>query len=156
MVKKLAAVGLLAALAMVPAVPAAGAAPVAHGPVTLEILMHYEYPGHGPFTADGVVCGSGYAQDAGLDVPVRGAQPPGSHTSVLLKEQKVFTCDDSADTFTLEFVTVLKWDRGGTLGEWKVVDGTGAYTDLRGNGTFKVQWLGDPNLEVWVGHMMLP
>jgi hypothetical protein len=152
--KMLLVVALLAVLLAVLSTPAGAGAPT-QGRVTLEILMDYEFPGGGPFTADAIVYPSGYAQDRALDVPLVG-NPPGSGTSVLLKEQKAFTCDNGEGSFTLEFITVLKWDKRGTQGEWRVVEGTGAYEDLKGNGTFKVQWLADPNLEVWEGHMVLP
>jgi hypothetical protein len=159
MKRLVAIVALTAALALVTA-PMAGAGAPDQGSVTLDIWMYYD-TGTGPFTASGgIVCGSGDTQDEWIG-SWRGVPPQftGDYyhgASVLMKERKVFTCGDGTGTFTLEFIAPMHWDQGYNHGEWKVVAGTGDYTDLRGHGTFRVEWGPDvPNHEVWEGHLLL-
>ena len=154
-------VAALVALLMLSATPVAFARPAANGPVTLSILVTYtEMGSHGPFTADAVVCSYGDTVDLETEV-ILGVDPPFMnpdyrHGATVLRVQKQFTCADNTGTFTLDFIGTYHWDQARNHGEWKVVQGTGDYENLKGHGTFAVRMGENPTLEIWQGHMQLP
>jgi hypothetical protein len=84
----------------------------------------------GPFTTDYAACPSGFGQNtAETDQGVA---------------TRLFTCDGSGATFTALVWPQLAEHGGG--GSWRIISGTGALTDLRGEGTFSsVLTSGDPN-----------
>ena len=58
---------------------------------------------------------------------------------------RVHTCDDGSGSFTA-FMPFARAEHGGN-GSWKIVEGTGRYAQLRGQGTYVGTLLsGDPNV----------
>lgn len=114
-------------------------------PLGVEIEVTTTIPGGGPFIATGpavdagVICGSG---DVITRFGALRSPPPPLRTLSILNE---FACDDGSGSF---FIKVeVKFTDDGTTGNWVVLDGTsahgeiegdmdgtGAYTELRGRG----------------------
>jgi hypothetical protein len=87
----------------------------------------------GRFTASAPFCSSGRAYDT------RQVDDGGSLTA-----WRVHECDDGSGSFTA-FLPIVRNEHAGS-GSWKVVEGTGRYAQLRGQGTYIGTHLsGDPN-----------
>jgi hypothetical protein len=87
----------------------------------------------GRFTASAPFCSSGRAYDARHDVSVE-----------LLTVFRMHTCDDGSGSFTA-FMPAVRGEHGGS-GAWRIVEGTGRYATLRGQGTYTgTLTSGDPN-----------
>jgi hypothetical protein len=88
-----------------------------------------------PFTAtgaavdDGLICAVGTVDDISIEV----TGPPSGDFRIL-KVLKRFYCDDSSGTFDVKMTVHLDLTTNATTANWKIVDGTGAYTALKGNG----------------------
>jgi hypothetical protein len=88
----------------------------------------------GRFTASSPFCSSGRAYDTRQI-------NDGSSVTVW----RVHTCDDGSGSFTA-FMPFARAEHGGN-GSWKIVEGTGRYAQLRGQGTYMGTLLsGDPNV----------
>ena len=89
-----------------------------------------------PFTATGAavdagaVCPSGTVDDLST---VTSGPPSGPYT--ILQVLKRFNCDDLSGTFDVRLVVRLDNSNHQTTASWRIVDGTGDYADLKGNGT---------------------
>lgn len=89
-----------------------------------------------PFTASGsavddnVVCATGTIDD--LEITTSGS---GSGSYRILHVLKRFYCDDLSGTFDVRMVVRLDLTTLETTARWRIVDGTGAYTGLRGHGS---------------------
>jgi hypothetical protein len=87
----------------------------------------------GRFTASAPFCSSGRAYDT------RQIDDSGSLTA-----WRIYECDDGSGSFTA-FLPIVRSEHAGS-GSWKVVEGTGRYAQLRGQGTYIGTHLsGDPD-----------
>jgi hypothetical protein len=95
--------------------------------------MTYGLRHEGRFTASAPFCSSGRAYDT------RQIDDGGSLTA-----WRVHECDDGTGSFTA-FLPIVRSEHEGS-GSWKVVEGTGRYAQLRGQGTYiGTLRSGDPN-----------
>ena len=78
----------------------------------------------------GLVCASGTVDD--LDVSVAS---PDSFPIRVLHVLKGFNCNDFSGTFYVQMVVRLDLLTNQTTANWKIVGGTGSYTDLNGHGS---------------------
>jgi hypothetical protein len=86
----------------------------------------------GPFTASKPFCASGYAKDF-------------QHQLRPLSAFRRYTCDDGSGTVTAHIDLFPDEHAVGLSDTWKIVEGTGDYAKLRGQGTWKsVSVGGDP------------
>lgn len=83
----------------------------------------------GPAVVIGIVCPSGDVED--LSVIVSG--PPGG-TFRILRIVKRLVCDDGSGTFDVKLVARLDLTTNETTANWKIIEGTGDYLGLHGNG----------------------
>lgn len=112
-------VGIVAALAVV-------ASPVAAGGRT-EITLDVNFgTGVETFTAEGAFCPSGSAETLGSWATGNGA--------VVFHVAKRFACDDGSGTLTIRLDAPFIGVRGGTIGGWRVIGGSGDYAGLAGGG----------------------
>lgn len=125
----------LAFLAMAGALLVALTGAPAHASPPQDVLIEVdttlppEGPSFGPFTATGPICPSGDSIDAfSLFV---GAQS-GKRAQILVGKE--FTCDDGSGTFLLLLQVRLQFQPFSDVFTWTVLDGTGAYENLRGSG----------------------
>ncbi|MDH3753462.1 MAG: hypothetical protein OEU32_06270 [Acidimicrobiia bacterium] len=81
----------------------------------------------GPAVTAGLLCGTGVTTN--VVGPAHGA------ATLIFKVDKTFVCDDATGTFTLRLNVRLDTTTSFTTANWRVVAGTGDYTDLRGNGS---------------------
>jgi len=128
---------LVAALALfLVALPIASAGATPPEQVTFEGEAFFAGPdaGTGFFTAAGPAVDSGAMCQGGtvMDVYTKAAPKMGqSPNGVNLQIVKEFTCDDDTGTFMIKLqVRITNYPTF----NWVVVDGTGAYEDLKGNG----------------------
>ena len=112
--------GAIAAAALVAAPVAAGAA----RPVTISLSVDFG-TGAEDFTATGAFCPAGSA--------VSDAYRTGGPTGVFHVD-KTFTCDDGTGTLSISLDAVFQNNRGGTIGGWRIVGGTGDYAGALGGG----------------------
>jgi hypothetical protein len=118
------AVGAIAALAVI-AAPASAAG----GAVRITLDVNFE-TGVEAFTADGAFCATGTAETT--DNWSTGFGRAGR--AGVFHVTKVFTCENGADSITVDLDAALIGFKGGTIGGWRVVDGTGAYAGASGGG----------------------
>lgn len=136
--RRLILVAAVAALFLV-VLPVAAAVAAPPEDVTFEGPAFFDGPdaGTGEFTASGPAVDSGMMCPSGalVDVYVKAAPMIGqSPRGVNLQIVKEFTCDDGSGTFLVKLqvrIDYLKWPTF----NWVVMDGTGAYEDLKGNGS---------------------
>ena len=87
-----------------------------------------------PFTASGsavdagLICATGMVQDVSVSTSGGTAAP-----YRIIQVLKHFTCDDG--TFDVSMLVRLDLETHYTTASWRVVSGTGAYTDLQGSGS---------------------
>jgi hypothetical protein len=117
-------VGLLVVMGLANATTVGAAGP---GPVTINVHGLFAVPG-GTFTAEGPICGSGTTSDA-TRIVERG------HDVFLILNRKTFVCDDGSGTFTLRIDAVFRACDQTDTSSWSVIDGTGRYDHLTGQGT---------------------
>lgn len=118
------AVGALAALAVV-AAPASAAG----GAVRITLDVNF-VTGIESFTADGAFCDSGTAETT--DNWATGFGRAGR--AGVFHVTKVFTCANGTDGITVDLDAAFIGFKEGTIGGWRVTDGTGAYAGARGGG----------------------
>ena len=118
------AVGVIAALALV-AAPASAAG----GAVRITLDVNFD-TGVEAFTATGAFCAAGTAETT--DNWSTGFGRAGR--AGVFHVTKVFTCENGKDSITVDLDAAFIGFRGGTIGGWKVVEGTGAYAAARGGG----------------------
>ena len=128
----LAAVGALFLVAL--PIGAAGAAPPEQ--VTFEGPAYFagQDAGTGFFTAtgpavdSGAMCPGGAVTDVYTKIAPKMGQSPNGFNMQIVKD---FTCDDDSGTFSIKLQVHITYF---PTFNWVVVDGTGAYEDLKGNG----------------------
>lgn len=132
------ALGLVASLALAVApVAAAGAAPV-------RIVLDVNFDtGSESFTATGAFCPSGSATSS--DTTVTGGGATVFHVS------KTFTCADGSGSLTINLDAAFVGVRGGTVGSWRAIGGTGAYAGSRGGGQIVGQGTPTGILDTYAG-----
>ncbi len=102
--------------------------------IHIEVLEYLDFCFNEPFTAsgpavdDGIVCASGTVVD--LDIKTKTFRPLYKRLWIT----KRFYCGDASGTFDVDMVVRLHEITGFTTAHWKVVDGTGDYVKLHGNG----------------------
>jgi hypothetical protein len=118
------AVGVIAALALVAAPASASGSAVR---ITLDVNFD---TGVEAFTAVGAFCSSGTAESTD-------SWPTGfgrAGRAGVFHVTKVFTCDNGTDSITVDLDAAFIGFKGGTIGGWRVVEGTGAYDGASGGG----------------------
>jgi hypothetical protein len=131
-------VGLVAALAVV-------ASPVAAGG-RVEITLDVNFgTGVETFTAEGAFCPDGDAVTLGSRATGRGA--------TVFHVVKELTCADGSGTLLIRLDAPFIGVRGGTIGGWRVLDGTGDYAGLAGGG--QIVGTGTPTgiVDVYTGQL---
>ncbi len=122
------AVAAVGAAVAATAVASSGAAPTpfelvlegSHVPATISTPSGLEHAG--TFTASAPACATGRVADVRWDAPA------------MIRR---YICDDGSGTFTARIDTELaEHGDGSGIGSWRILDGTGAYAELRGQGTF--------------------
>jgi hypothetical protein len=93
---------------------------------TINVHSLFEVPG-GTFTAEGPICRSGTTSDA-TRIVERG------HDVFLILNRKTFVCDDGSGTFTLRIHAIFRACDQTDTSSWTVIDGTGRYVHLTGQG----------------------
>ena len=135
-------VGLLATLVLATSVSAASP-----GPVTISVVTHTEGSQDQFVSTGGVVCATGDVSNAW--VRFVGGQS-GRHAQILV--DKHFACGDG--TFDILLRVTLDFESCDTVGTWSVLDGTGAYSTLRGAGSLTgTSECNDTILDVYTGSM---
>ncbi len=132
------AIGLVASLALA-AVPAsaAGGAPV-------RIVLDVNFAdGTETFAATGAFCPAGTAVSTPARATGRGA--------TVFHLSKTFTCTDGSGTLTIDLDAAFVGVRGGTVGSWRAVAGTGAYAGVRGGGQITGQGTPTGILDTYAG-----
>ena len=126
--------GLLAAVFLL-ALNAASAFAAPPAPIHIEVL---EYPGGTsppaePFTASGPAVDAGWVCATGTveDVDLAYNDPTGAYQ--MIWALKRFDCGDG--TFDVNLVVRLDLITHNTTARWRIVDGSGAYAGLRGQGS---------------------
>jgi len=116
--------------------------------VEMVVEIHYDAGDpYGPFEAEGpavdagLICASGETLDIYSRDHTRNEEGLSRFTVI-----KRFTCSDG--TFDVRSNIINNQIRGFELVFWRVVDGTGAYEDLRGNGTAFGMGTIDPNVSI--------
>ena len=94
----------------------------------LDFSFNEAFAASGPAVDDGLVCAVGTVEDLGGKVKDLG----GPYKRLWIKKR--FHCDDASGTFDVRLVVHLNENTGFTTANWNVVDGTGDYTKLHGNG----------------------
>jgi len=84
----------------------------------------------GAAVASGAVCASGTVDDLVVEASASGG---GKYT--VLRVLKQFNCQDATGTFDIRMTVLLDNATRATTASWRVVDGTGAYAALHGNGS---------------------
>ncbi len=132
------ALGLVASLALAVApVAASGGAPV-------RIALDVDFgTGAETFTATGAFCPAGTAVSFGTTVTGRGAN--------VFHLSKTFTCADGSGSLTINLDAAFVGVRGGTVGSWRAVSGTGAYAGARGGGQIVGQGTSTGILDTYAG-----
>ncbi len=132
-VQKTAISSVLALLMVAVSVTVAGAIP----PLDLHIEVDEviatsgeTFYASGDAVDEGVVCATGSVDE--LSTVVSGA--PGGSFSIL-HILKRFYCADASGTFDVRLVVKLDNVTHYTTASWKIVDGTGVYASLNGNGS---------------------
>jgi hypothetical protein len=118
------------------ALPMTAAGATTPEPVTFEGPSFFPVsgPGTGLFTATGPAVDSGAMCPSGSFVDVLGkpapnmGQSPNGFNLLLVRD---FTCDDGSGTFLIKLQVHITYY---PTFNWVVVDGTGDYEELRGNG----------------------
>ena len=134
MLKKKMLFGLLTAVFLL-ALNAVSAFAAPPAPIHIEVL---EYPGgtgapaesfaaSGPAVDAGLVCASGMVEDVDLAYN----DPTGS--TQMIWALKRFDCGDG--TFDVDLVVRLDLTTNNTTARWRIVDGTGPYAGLNGQGS---------------------
>jgi hypothetical protein len=82
----------------------------------------------GPAVDSGAMCASGIVADVYTKTAPKMGQSPNGVNFQIVKE---FTCDDDTGTFLIKLQVHITYF---PTFNWVVVDGTGAYEDLKGNG----------------------
>jgi hypothetical protein len=98
-------------------------------PTTIDTTDVDTFTATGPFVDAGGLCPSGDVSE----VFVATSGPPGG-TFRNLRIVKHFVCDNGSGTFDVKLNVRLDLTTSYTTASWKVVEGTGAYTRLKGNG----------------------
>ena len=132
--KRRIALGLLFILLSVflAAFPALAARPLAvhiEAPTAIPVGLSDRFEATGPAVDDGLISDTGDVYT--FDLVAFG--PPGA-SFTYLRMIKHFDFDDGSGTFDVRLVARLDLTTGETRGLWKVVGGTGAYTNLKGSG----------------------
>jgi hypothetical protein len=83
----------------------------------------------GSAVESGIVCPVGTTADISIQVA---GPPEGAFRNLTILKR--FTCDDSSGTFDLMLNVRLDLTTHETIAQWRVVSGTGDYTNLHGRG----------------------
>jgi hypothetical protein len=97
-------------------------------PIHIEVLEEIGGEPPVPFTASGPVCASGMVDE----LSTSGNSPGGPYQTLWVTKQ--FVCGDGSGTFDISMVVKLNVNTGYTTANWKIIGGTGAYQNLKGNG----------------------
>ncbi len=121
-IASLVAGSLTATALLVAPVSAAGGAPL-----TITLTVDLVGTDGETFTATGAFCPEGEAES--FDFRRTG----GASRNDQFHVKKTFTCENG-DTLTIALDAASVGPMGGTLGGWRIIDGTGAYEGARGGG----------------------
>ena len=141
---------LLCTVVAVMAITAAGAGATPSEPVTITVQTVEAATGEasGPFTAAGPICPSGVTYTESRDTSGFERGFGGQ-----IRVTKLFVCDDGSGSFELKLNVAIRFGPFSDTYNWVVVDGTGAYADLRGTGSGTGTPAGDVLLDEYAGSM---
>lgn len=135
------AVGALAALAV-----AAAPASAAGGAVRITLDANF-VTGVETFVAEGAFCASGEALTT--DNWPTGFGRAGR--AGVFHVTKVFTCANGTGSITVDLDAAYIGFKNGTIGGWRIIDGTGAYAGARGGGQIVGTGNGTGIIDVYSG-----
>ena len=101
------------------------------------------FKAEGSAVDDGILCASGTVDD--INIVTSGSQNGKFLTLHVLKK---FICDDLSGTFDVQLVVKLNLTTRNTTANWKVLSGTGHYTQLKGHGSL-VGTTFDPGVSIY-------
>ena len=102
-------------------------------PVTISGQTTFGSPGTFATSPGSGLCATGTTSDSNIgQLSITGGQS-GRH--VIFHDQKTFTCDDGSGTFTMDLQVMLVVGNPTDSFSWRIVSGTGAYTNLHGTGS---------------------
>ena len=89
------------------------------------------------FNASGPAVEKGYVCEIGIvdEVSDIGQPPPESTPAFTIVVDKHFVCGDDSGSFDMKMTVIVDRIARVSTGTWQIVNGTGKYTKLRGNGT---------------------
>lgn len=151
--KRLISATLLAAAMVLPA-SSAGATPPSDVMFEVPTVIPDDGgPTFGPFTATGPAVDAGLMCPSGETTDVFGKASGGTPQGINFQAVKLFECDDGSGAFVVKLQVRL--DRKGDNFQWVVLDGFGAYEQLRGAGDGVGFPLPDGVFDVYQGEVHL-
>jgi hypothetical protein len=93
-----------------------------------------------------LVCASGTVQDAKY---IAAGRPDGGHWNFRI--EKVFECADGSGSFVVNLKAHVYFDPYSDVGTWNVLQGTGAYAKMNGNGALSGSPFDGGVLDVYTG-----
>jgi hypothetical protein len=102
-------------------------------PVTISGQTTFGSPGTFQTSLGSGLCATGTTSDNNIgQLFSTGGQ---SNRHIIFHDQKTFTCDDGSGTFTMNLQVMLVFGNPADSFSWRIVGGTGAYTNLHGTGS---------------------
>jgi hypothetical protein len=141
---------LLTAAILLVALPLVAEASDAYG-VTIEVPTIFAEPvsffaAYGEAVDNGLVCASGTVQDAKY---IAAGRRDGGHWN--FRVEKVFECADGSGSFVVNLKAHVYFDPYSDVGTWNVLQGTGAYAKMNGNGALSGTPLDGGVLDIYTG-----
>jgi hypothetical protein len=102
-------------------------------PLTISGQTTFGSPGTFQTSPGSGLCATGATSDGNIgQLFSTGGQ---SNRHIIFHDQKTFTCDDGSGTFTMNLQVMLVFGNPTDSFSWRIVSGTGAYTNLHGTGS---------------------
>jgi hypothetical protein len=102
-------------------------------PLTISGQTTFGSPGTFATSPGSGLCATGATTDSNIGHLFSTGGQSGRH--IIFHDQKTFTCDDGSGTFTMDLQVMLVFGNPADSFSWRVVGGTGAYTNLHGTGS---------------------
>jgi hypothetical protein len=121
----------VAAAVALAATGVAGASPGT--PLTISGQTTFGSPGAFQTSPGSGLCATGTTSDSNIGQLFSTGGQSGRH--IIFHDQKTFTCDDGSGTFTMNLQVMLVFGNPADSFSWRIISGTGAYTNLHGTGS---------------------